>query len=64
MGGVCSTHWRDDSGHRVLVGNLKLRVHLEDKVVGGRIILESVLEKKDESLWRAHVNTVISLCFP
>jgi hypothetical protein len=63
------------NAYRILVGNWKEWDHLEDLDVGGRIILESILERgwggldkidlaQDRDQWRALVNTVMNLWVP
>ena len=57
---------------RVLMGNLRVRDHLEDPGVDGRIILRWIFEKWDRGMdwidlaqdrdrWRAHANAAMNL---
>jgi hypothetical protein len=60
---------------RVLVEKLRERDHLEDQVVGGKIILRWIFRKldggmdwidlgRDRDRWRAFVKAVINFRFP
>ena len=40
MGGTIVVHKKDRIAYRVLVGNLKARIHLEDLSIDGSIILK------------------------
>jgi hypothetical protein len=46
MGGICSTHGRDNKVHKIFwLQNLKGRDDSEELSVDGRIILEGILGK-------------------
>ena len=47
MGAASSTYGEKRDAYRILVENLKKRVHLEDLDVDGRLILERILKKCD-----------------
>jgi hypothetical protein len=46
MGGTCRTHRKGRGVYRFLVGSPKVRDHLEDLGVGGRITLRWTLGRK------------------
>jgi len=56
MGGVCSTHRRDErSAYKISVGNLKGGDHSGDLGVDGKIILEWILGTLGGKMWVAFI---------
>jgi hypothetical protein len=51
MGIACSRHGGKGNACRILVGSQKERDHLEDLHIGGRIILNLILERQDGVIW-------------
>jgi hypothetical protein len=45
MGGVCSTHERDENACKILVGKPEGRDHVEDIGIDGRMLLEWISRK-------------------
>jgi hypothetical protein len=51
MDRACSTHGENRNAYRMLVGKPEGKRPLEDLDVGGRIILERILERYDGVVW-------------
>ena len=51
MSGACSAYGERRGVYRVLVGNLRVRDHLEDPGVDGRIILRWIFRNWDVGVW-------------
>jgi hypothetical protein len=51
MGRACSTHGEKRNEYRILVESQKERVCWEDLNIGGRIILQQILEGLDQVVW-------------
>jgi hypothetical protein len=73
MGHACSADGEERGVYRVLVGNLRDRVHWGDPGVGAKIILRRIFRNldvdwiqlaQDRDRWRGLVNALINLWVP
>jgi hypothetical protein len=51
MGRACSTHEEKRNTHRILTGKPEEKDHWKDLDVGGKIILEWIIETQDRVVW-------------